>query len=127
MRLILFYPLIKKRNVSQSIVFFVNPVTLQVVLSHFGDVTLTHKAKANNNEEVERLTGIVGYKAKEQQIKDMVNMIKYGSYEEMKRRIRNISSNVKDVPSTNFLDLLELLEGLDINRLDELIELLRKR
>lgn len=114
-------------NVSQSIVFFVNPVTLQVVLSHFGDVTLTHKAKANNNEEVEKLTGIVGYKAKEQQIKDMVNMIKYGSYEEMKRRIRNVSSNVKDVPSTNFLDLLGLLEGSSINRLDELIGLLRKQ
>lgn len=114
-------------NISQSIVFFVNPVTLQVVLSHFGDVTLTHKAKANNNDEVERLTGIVGYKAKEQQVKDMVSMIKYGSYVEMKERISKISKDVNDIPSTNFLDLLEMLEGVDIDKLDELIKILRNR
>lgn len=112
-------------DISHSVVIFVNPVTLQVVLSHFGDVTLTHKAKANNNEEVEKLTGIIGYKAKEQQIKDMVNMIKYGSYNEMKERIKRLSTNVNDIPSTNYLELLELLEGLDIDKVDILIHLLR--
>ena len=41
-----------------EVFIFANPVTLQIVLSHFGDVSLTKVAKKSNADAVEKLTGI---------------------------------------------------------------------
>ena len=114
------------KEISSKIVFFANPVTLQIVLSHFDEVQLHNKGKSFNAPEVERLTGIIGYKAKEEQIVSMTSSIKYQSYQDMKNRISKLSNNVNDIPSTNFLRLLEMLEGNAMNDLDEVTRLLNK-
>lgn len=113
-------------DVSSRVVIFVNPVTLQVVLSHFDDVLLHHKGKTFNAPEVERLTGITSYKAKEEQIKAMTKAIRFQSYQDMKDRISRLPQDINESPSTNFLGLLEMLEGKAMDKMDEIIELLDK-
>ena len=114
-------------DVANHIVFFANPVTLQIVLSHFDKVILTHKSKANNSSVVESITGIVNYKAKEEQILEMVSHIKYDSYHDMKKNLSTISKSVDDTPSTNFLDLIDVFENDDIKKIDDLINLLNEK
>lgn len=95
------------------VLMFVNPVTLQVVLSHFGDVKITNVSKKKNAEIVEALTGIKNYDAKDEQISEMMNKVFYRSYEEMKERLSLISTSFNDLPSTNFLIFLKRFENDD--------------
>lgn len=105
---------------------FVNPVTLQVVLSHFGDVKITKVSKKKNAEIVEQLTGIKDYDAKDDQIAEMIGKIFYRSYEEMKKKVSNISTSFNDLPSTNFLLFLERFEGDDDSWIDQINNAMKK-
>ena len=73
--------------IAYKVFIFGNPVTLQIVLSHFDKVSLSHVAKAKNAIEVERLTGIENYSARENQIIEMMNRITYSSYETLKENL----------------------------------------
>ena len=103
-----------------------NPVTLQIVLSHFGEVKLTSSGKKTNAPIVETLTGIKNYSAKDEQIKEMVNHIHYDSLEIFKKRLRNVSSKIDDIPSTNFLVFLERFENEDDSWIEEIQNALKK-
>lgn len=109
-------------EIVDELFILVNPVTLQIVLSHFGEVRLTHVAKSINKLEVAKLTGICNYDAKEEQIKEMMQLVKYSNYETMKINVSKISSDLKNLPSTNILTFLEKLESDDFVWLDEIIE-----
>ena len=104
---------------------FVNPVTLQVVLSHFGEVTLTKVSKAQNASFVYKLTGVENYAAEQSQIQAIVDQIHYGSLEAFKQRLSRLSTDPKDVPSTNFLAFLHRFESENDTWVDE-INALRK-
>ncbi len=107
-------------GMAERFIIFVNPVTLQVVLSHFGEIYLIHKSKKANSHLVEEITGIKGYDAREEEIVEMVNKIFFRSYAEMKERIRLLSDDVSKVPSTNLLFFLEHLEGDNDDWIDEI-------
>lgn len=106
----------------EELFILVNPVTLQVVLSHIGEVRLTHIAKSANQDEVKRLTNIDNYDAKEEQILKMLSFVKYSNYQTMKTNLSKISTNLNDLPSTNFISFLEKLESDDPSWLEELIK-----
>ena len=95
------------------------------MLSHFGDACLTNVSKKKNADEVERLTGVRGYSANQDQIKEIVDMIHYSSLDDFKNRLRNISTHFEDMPSTNFLVFLERFESSDCGWVDD-INSLRK-
>jgi hypothetical protein len=103
-----------------KVFIFANPVTLQIVLSHFGDASLASSGKKTNAPIVKALTGICNYDAKEEQIKEMINLIHYDSLSDFKRRLGKISTDMKDVPSTNFLLFLNRFEGDDTSWVDEI-------
>lgn len=107
-------------GIAERFIIFVNPVTLQVVLSHFADIKLTHKSKKANSKIVEEVTGITNYDAKEEQIIKMINNIHFRSYEEMKRRIEEISTSISDSPSTNFLNFLKKFESDSTDWIDDI-------
>ena len=69
----------------------------------------------------------MNYKAKEEQILEMVSHIKYDSYHDMKKNLSTISKSVDDTPSTNFLDLIDVFENDDIKKIDDLINLLNEK
>ena len=103
-----------------KVFIFSNPVTLQIVLSHFGDVLLTSVAKKTNAEAVEQLTGIKNYDAKQEQIEEMIGKIHFESLNAFKERLRNLSNNLTDIPSTNFLYFLERFENDNSGWIDEI-------
>lgn len=109
------------RSLEDDLIVFANPVTLQIVLSHFGEVKLTHVAKKKNAKEVKLLTGIDNYDAEEGQVNAMVEKIFYRSYKPMKDRIKTISTSVEESPSTNFLRHLEQFERSDTDWVETLI------
>ena len=99
---------------------FVNPVTLQVVLSHFGDVELKSKSKKKNSVFVKELVGIDNYDAKEEQIKEIISKINSNNYLDMKKRIEKLSKDYHIVPSTNILEFLSYFENDDTSWIDDI-------
>ena len=113
----------KRKEDGLKVFIFANPVTLQIVLSHFGVVSLTKVAKKKNRDEVERLTGIKNYDAKQTQIDEMIGKIHFKSLKQFKKRLESISHDFNVVPSTNFLTFLERFESEDTNWIDEINKL----
>ena len=106
------------------VVTFTCPCTLQVILSHFGDVSLKTQAKKAARSIVSDLTGVEGYDAHQEQLKEICNKIHYRTYNEMKMRIGQISTSPDDIPSTNMLELLCNLESEDDSWIAKINQLL---
>ena len=106
-----------------NVFIFANPVTLQIVLSHFGDVALTKVSKKSNADIVEKLTGIKDYEASQEQIAEMIGKIHYRSMKEFKDRLNTVSNNFNDLPSTNFLLFLNRFENSDTSWIDKINKL----
>lgn len=109
-------------DVAKRLFIFSNPVTLQIVLSHFGKVEIKEKGKAENAPEVKRLTGIDNYKAREDQLIEISSKIKYSSCDTLIENLKDVSTNINDVPSTNFLEFITNIEGEDDLWAKELIK-----
>ena len=109
-----------------EVFIFANPVTLQIILSHFGDVKLVKVAKKANAEVVKKLTGIPNYDAKQKQIEELVQSIHFSSIKNFKERLDKISQDFCDLPSTNFLTFLKRFESEDSSWVES-INKLRKR
>jgi uncharacterized Rmd1/YagE family protein len=109
-----------------KVFIFANPVTLQIVLSHFGDVILKKVSKKKNADIVKKLTGIANYDAKEKQIKSIIEQIHFSSIDILKERLRIISTDFMNIPSTNFLHFLELCESGDCGWIDAINSLRKK-
>lgn len=99
---------------------FVNPVTMQIVLSHFAKINLKHKAKKINADMIKEITGIENYDAKEEQIKELIGKVNYKNYQIMKENIKELSNDYMVVPSTNILSFLENFESDDVSWIDEI-------
>ncbi|HIV31278.1 MAG TPA: hypothetical protein IAB20_10305 [Candidatus Pullichristensenella excrementipullorum] len=69
-----------KRKASEKLVIFANPCTMQIVLLHFGDISLRNQGKKTNSAEIERLTGVPGYDAHEEQIQALCGKITRANY-----------------------------------------------
>ena len=108
-----------------KVFIFSNPVTLQLVLSHFGDVLLAKVSKKGNSEEVKRLAGVENYDAEQEQIKTIINKIHFNTIEDFKNRLAKLSTDFNDIPSSNFLIFLERFENNDTTWIDD-INSLRK-
>ena len=109
-----------KKEKGIEVFIFANPVTLQIVLSHFGDVVLQSTGKKTNAKIVEKMTGIKDYNARQEQIEEMINKIHYKSIELFKKRLKKVSLNPKDIPITNFLTFLNRFENDDTSWIDEI-------
>lgn len=105
---------------AQEIVFFTCPCTLQIILSHFGDVCLTTQAKKAARTDVKNLTGVKDYDAHQDQLDTICGKIFYRSYEEMKQRVAKLSTCPDDIPSTNMLSLFKYLESQDAQWITEI-------
>lgn len=103
-----------------KVFIFANPVTLQIVLSHFGHILLTKVSKKTNADVVESLTGIKNYDASQEQINEMIGKIHYRSMEDFKGRLSSISYDFNDLPSTNFLLFLNRFENSDTSWVDDI-------
>lgn len=103
------------KSVSNKIIIFANPCTMQIILSHFGEVYLKNQGKKANADVIEQLTGVKNYDAHEEQIKDVCNKIFRRSYPEMKERISRINFKDDISCSTNFIDFINKFESNNLS------------
>ena len=89
------------RDDDKEVFIYVNPVTLQIVLSHFGKVCLTKVGKKSNAPIVEKLTGIKNYDGKTEQISELVSKITYKSINTMLENINKLATSINDSPASN--------------------------
>ena len=107
-------------NAADEVIIFVNPCSMQVELLHFENIKLRTQNKNKNAPEIERLTGIQNYKAKEEQRKAMCNLITKENYEEMKKNLLSLATDYKIEASTNFGVFLKRFEDNKTNWIDEI-------
>lgn len=111
-----FMSLIKKiddvhgKNSSTHIVFFTNPCTMQVILSHFAAVSLKSNLKTANSKLIKKLTGVENYRATKKQLVSIMKQIDSSNYQTMKNNISGLSTSMTTVPSSNMLNLFNSLE-----------------
>lgn len=116
------YKLIKKKineyhdaDVASDIIIFANPCTMQIILSHLGNVKLKSQNKTKNRQKIFELTNIENYGAHEEQRKRLFSLINYQNYIDMKKNLSKICNNEDKTPSTNFLTFINNLESNDTN------------
>ena len=90
-------------NIADEIIIFGNPCTMQIILSHFGEILLKSQSKSVNSKYIKELVGINNYKASKEQRKKLFGNIKRENYFKMKENISKLSIKDNDVPSTNIL------------------------
>ena len=97
------------------LVIFANPCTMQIVLSHFGDVDLKNQGKKTNGKIIKDLTGVEGYDAHADQVKELCSKIFRHSYYEMRERVKEMDKGDEVSGSTNFIHFLDKFENEDIS------------
>ncbi|MEE1059001.1 MAG: hypothetical protein U0K92_06450 [Treponema sp.] len=102
----------------KNVSIFSNPCSMQIQLSHFGDVSLKTSGKKTNAQKVEELTEISDYDAKIEQRDKINKQITKENYLDMKTRIKNILQDYTNNPSTNFYEFLVYFEDSCSNWID---------
>lgn len=114
-----------KRKVAEKVIIFANPCTMQIVLLHFGDISLKNQGKKTNSSVIEQTTGIQNYDAHEEQIKELCRKITRTNYPEMKRRAEAINNPDTISGSTNICTFLDRFEAADDRWIAEIRKALR--
>lgn len=86
---------------------------MQIILLHFGDVRLINQGKKTNSAEIERLTGVVGYDAHDEQIQELCRRIIRSNYPDMRERSETINNPDTVSGSTNISEFLSWFEQAD--------------
>lgn len=115
-----------KRTAADKVIIFANPCTMQIILLHFGDVSLKNQGKKTNAPVIERLTGVPDYDAHADQIEAICSKIFRRSYADMRRRAAEINLPDTESGSTNFILYLDRFERQDIKWIREINDTLEK-
>jgi hypothetical protein len=97
-------------TVTNEIIMFGNPCTMQIILSHFERISLRTHNKKVNAPLIEHLTGVKNYKARRDQREMVMNLINLDNYYLMKQNLVFLSQIDSITPSTNLLPFLKKLE-----------------
>lgn len=103
-----------------KIITFIRPCTMQVILLHFDEIHLKTQAKKDMREDILRLTGVKDYDAHQDQIKNICDQIYFKYWNPMLERVKKISTEIDNIPSTNILLRFDRLSTDDISWIKEL-------
>ena len=117
---------LNKKKAAEMLTIYANPCTMQIILSHFGVVSLKNQGKKTNAAVIEKWTGVKDYDAHEKQIKAICNQIYKRSYQDMRDRVTEINFPDTESGSTNFIDFLKRFESEDTKWISEIQNYLRK-
>ena len=107
-------------DVADDIIIFGNLCTMQIILSHFGNVKLTTQSKATNSKYIKEYVGISNYKATQEQRKELFSKIKRNNYEKMKENVAKLSTDDNVTSSTNILKFFEKFESDDTSWIEKI-------
>ncbi len=99
-----------KTNAADSVVFFANPCTMQIILSHFSKVSLKTNNKSTNANLIYNLTKVANYEATANQRSAIAKKINDGNYLTMKDNIKQLSKSLNNIPSSNVIGLFDALD-----------------
>lgn len=104
---------LNKQKAFEKITIFANPCSMQIILLHFGEVSLKNQGKKTNASIIEQMTGVKDYRAHAEQIKELCGKIHQKTYPDMRGRV--ITLNIPDTvsASTNFITFLEYFESAE--------------
>ncbi len=94
---------------AEEVIFFANPCTMQIILSHFQKVSLNTNSKNINSNLIYKLTGIVDYRATEKQRQSIMKKINETNYQTMLSNIKSLPLDYTKIPSSNMSVLLQNL------------------
>ncbi|QFJ55010.1 hypothetical protein [Pseudobutyrivibrio xylanivorans] len=111
-------------NASDEVVFFANPCTMQIVSKHWTDEIIKSPAKPVNAPMIERYTGVKNYKGKASQIDEVMKFVTSENYDVMREHLDEMTSDEREVGSTNFDKLLVNLHDDNTKWMEKLNQLL---
>ncbi len=107
-----------------EVVLYGNPCTMDIIVKHWGDIDLKSPAKKVNSPIIEQYTGVKQYRAKHEQIMEIMKFITEENYVFMKDRVAKRSSNDNEKNSSNFDIFANNMERLDDDWIDEINKVL---
>lgn len=113
-------------NAADKVVIFGNPCTMQIIIKHWADENLRSPAKTINAPRIKALTGIENYKARADQLKDLMQRITAKNYRIMRQCIRHLEKSDTVTGSSNFERFMRCFENADSMWIDEINEELEK-
>lgn len=113
-----------KEGVSDSIVIFGNPCTMQIVIQHWGQILLKSSSKHTNASIIEECTGIKNYDAHKEQRSEMMGLITPDNYRDMVERVSKLTKNDEVLNSSNFDFYMKCLENTDTSWIKVINDLL---
>lgn len=114
------------KKLVEKVLFFANPCTMQIILSHFQDIKLKSNNKKVNGPIIAKLTGVKNYSAKERQRYAIMKKLNTNNYEILKNNLSKLETKDTILGSTNFLKLLNCLESDNPKWIRDLIKELDK-
>ena len=115
-----------KKSAPQKVVLWANPCSMQIILSHFGDIKLVNQGKKTNSGIIEQITGVAGYDGHEDQIKEICSRIFQRTYPEMKKRPSAEKYDDKKPGSSNVVYFLNMFENPDTKWINEINKYLQR-
>ena len=115
-----------KSGVTDKVVIFANPCTMQIVLSHFGDADLRNQGKKTNGRIIEELTGLPIMMPMLIRSRSLCSKIFKRSYPEMRERVKEMDKGDEVSGSTNFIHFLDKFENEDTSWISDIKECLEQ-
>ncbi len=113
-------------GVVSDIVYFANPVTMQIFINHFKKIDINSESKKDYEDIVKECTGVIGYDASKYKLKQFMSLINRDNYYIMKENLKDKSYDYHFAHSTNILKLfnnLELDETSWINKIKKRLDI----
>ena len=100
-------------NAADEVVIFGNPCTMQIITKHWTDENLKSPAKSVNAPLIKKYTGVENYKARADQIKEVMRHVTAENYKDMRRRVKEMNSVDSVAGSSNFKKFIMRFESDD--------------
>lgn len=112
-----------KNHASDKIVVFANPITMQIFLSHFTLPNVIHENKKENQEYIEKVSGVIGYKGRRESISKLMKQIRLAphSYETMRLNVKLLEGPYLKEGATNASMMFDHLEDDDTSWIDNIM------
>lgn len=98
-------------SAADEVIIFSNPCTMQVISKHWTDEIIKSPAKPVNAPLIKEYTGVENYKARADQIKEVMKCITEDNYEDMRRRVDKLGESDCVLGNSNFKKYMQMLES----------------
>ena len=107
-------------NAADEVIIFGNPCTMQIITKHWTDENLKSPAKSVNASLINKYTGVENYKARADQIIEIMEHITAENYKDMRRRVKELDPDDSVTGSSNFGKFIMRFESDESGWIEEI-------